>query len=76
MKLLGITFNEFIRKGNVIVGIILAILGVATWLLAVNITKAVRQTTSVKQNDVVLVTCRVVALVVLLIGMVLIALPL
>ena len=76
MKLLGITFNEFIQKGNVIVGIILAILGVAIWLLAVNITKAVRQTTAIKQNDTVLVTCRVIGLVALLIGMVLIALPL
>lgn len=76
MRLLGITFNEFIQKGNVIVGIILAILGVATWLLAVNITKAVRKTASVKQNDTVLVTCRVIGLVALLIGMVLIALPL
>lgn len=76
MRLLGITFNEFIQKGNVIVGIILAILGVAMWLLAVNITKAVRRTDSIKQNDTVLVTCRVVGLVSILIGMVLIALPL
>jgi hypothetical protein len=76
MRLLGITFNEFIQKGNVIVGIILAILGVAMWLLAVNITKAVRRTASIKQNDTVLVTCRVVGLVSILIGMVLIALPL
>ncbi len=76
MRLLGITFNEFIQKGNVIVGIILAILGVATWLLAVNITRAVRKTNSIKQNDTVLVTCRVIGLVALLIGMVLIAIPL
>ena len=76
MRLLGITFNEFIQKGNVIVGIILAILGVATWLLAVNMTRAVRKTNSIKQNDTVLVTCRVIGLVALLIGMVLIALPL
>lgn len=76
MKLLGLTFNEFIRKGNVIGGIILAIFGVATWLLAVNITRVVRKTSSIKQNDVVLVTCRVIALVALLVGMVLIALPL
>ncbi len=76
MRLLGITFNEFIQKGNVIVGIILAILGVAMWLLSVNITKAVRKTNAIKQNDTVLVTCRVVGLVSILIGMVLIALPL
>ena len=76
MKLLGITFNEFIQKGNVIVGIILAILGVAMWLLAVNITKAVRKTAGIRQNDTVLVTCRVIGLVLILIGMVLIALPL
>ena len=76
MRLLGVTFNEFIQKGNVIVGIILAILGVATWLLSVNITKVVRKTSNIKQNDTVLTTCRVIGLVALLIGMVLIAIPL
>ena len=76
MKLLGITFNEFIQKGNVILGIILAILGIAIWLLATNITKVVRQSATIKQNDTVLTTCRVSGLVALLIGMVLIAIPL
>lgn len=75
MKLLGVTFNEFIQKGNVIVGIILAILGVAMWLLSISIAKAVRQTSAIRQNDTVLITCRVIGLVSLLIGMVLIAIP-
>ena len=76
MKMLGITFNEFIQKGNVIVGIILAILGIAIWLLAANITKVVRQSTSAKQNDTVYTSCKVIGLISLLIGMVLIAIPL
>ena len=76
MRLLGITFNEFIQKGNVIVGIILAILGIATWLLSANITKAVRKTENIKQNDTVNTTCKVIGLVALMIGMILIALPL
>ena len=40
MMLLGITFSEFIQKINVIIGIGSAILGVATWILGVNIAKA------------------------------------
>ena len=76
MFVLGITFKEFIQKGNVIFGIILAILGVACWLLATSITKAVRKTETVKPNDSVLIGTKVVALVALLIGMILIAIPL
>ena len=76
MLLLGISFSEFMQKGNVIIGIICAILGVATWLLAMNIAKAVRKNEPVKSNDTILVGCKVAGLVALLVGMVLIALPL
>ncbi len=76
MFILGITFSEFIQKGNVIVGIILAILGVAGWLLANNITKAVRKSEQIKPNDSILVGIKVGSLISILLGMVLIALPL
>lgn len=76
MFILGVTFKEFIQKGNVIIGIICAILGIATWLLALNIAKTVRRTQVVKPNDAVLIGCKVTGLVMLLIGMVLIAIPL
>ena len=75
MFLLGVTFSEFIQKTNVIVGIISAILGVASWMLATHIAKAVRNNEQVDANDTVLVGSKVVGLVLLLIGMVLIALP-
>lgn len=76
MSILGITFKEFIQKGNVILGIILAILGVACWLLAMNIAKFVRKNDQIKPNDTVLIGCKVVGLVAILVGMVLIAIPL
>lgn len=76
MFILGVTFKEFIQKGNVITGIIFAILGVATWLLAMNVAKFVRKNDAIKPNDTVLVGCKVAGLVMLLIGMVLIAIPL
>ena len=75
MMLLGVTFKEFIQKTNVICGIALAIIGVATWLLAKSISQAVRKNEPVKPNDSVLIGCKVVGLVALLIGMVLIAIP-
>lgn len=75
MNILGITFKEFIQKGNVIVGLVLAILGVACWLLSRNIAVAVRKTNAIKPNDAVLIGCKVVGLVMLLVGMVLIAIP-
>lgn len=76
MFILGITFSEFIQKTNVIVGIILAILGVASWLLAMNIAKVVRKSEQIKANDAVLIGIKVVGLIGILVGMVLIALPL
>ena len=75
MLILGITFKEFIQKGNVIVGIVLAILGVACWLLSSHIAQTVRKTNQVKPNDAVLIGCKVVGLLMLLVGMVLIAIP-
>lgn len=76
MFILGVTFKEFIQKGNVIIGIILAILGVGCWLLARNITVAIRKTEVVKPNDAILIGLKVAGLVALLLGMVLIAIPL
>lgn len=76
MFILGITFKEFIQKGNVIFGLVLAVLGVAFWLLAKNITQSVRKTEQIKSNDTVLIAWKVVGLVGVLVGMVLMALPL
>ena len=75
MLILGVTFKEFIQRGNVILGIILAIVGVACWLLAKNLAQAVRKTTDVKPNDAVLIGCKVFGLVLVLVGMILLALP-
>lgn len=74
-NILGVTFKEFIQKGNVIVGIILAIVGVGCWILAPHVTNAVRKNQNVKTNDTLLIGLKVAALVSLLIGMILIAIP-
>ena len=74
--ILGITFKEFIQKPNVIIGIVLAILGIACWLLAKNVAQAVRKTEQVQTNDSILIGCKIAGLVGLLVGMVLLALPL
>ncbi len=76
MFILGVSFTEFIQKTNVIIGIILAIIGIACWLLAETIAKTVRKTDQIKSNDSIAVGFKVCGLVILLIGMVLIALPL
>ena len=76
MFILGVTFKEFIKKGNVMIGIALAIAGVACWLMAKNIAQVVRKGEAVKPNDNVLIAWKVVGLVGVLVGMVLIAIPL
>lgn len=76
MFVLGVTFSEFMQKTNVIIGVICAVLGVACWLLAMNIAKTVRKTEVINPNDRVLIGCKVTGLVMLMIGMILIAIPL
>ena len=76
MFILGITFKEFIQKPNVIVGIVLAILGIASWLLAKSVAQTVRKTSQVATNDSILLGCKIAGLIGLLFGMVVLALPL
>ena len=75
MFILGVTFKNFIQQGNVIIGIILAIIGMACWMLATNIAQVVRKTKEVSGNDTILLGCKIAGLVCLLVGMVLIAIP-
>lgn len=75
MLILGVTFKEFIQRGNVILGIVLAILGVGFWLLAKSIAHTVRKTDDIKPNDAILIGVKVFGLVLVLVGMILIALP-
>lgn len=75
MFILGVTFAEFIKRGNVILGIVLAIIGLAMYILAGSIAKAVRKGEEVKPDDKVLVGIKVAGLIVLMVGMILIALP-
>lgn len=75
MLILGVTFKEFIQRGNVIVGIILAIIGLGCWLIARSVAQAVRKTNDVKPGDSIIIGFKVFGLVLLLVGMVLLALP-
>ncbi len=75
MFILGVTFTDFIQRTNVIVGLILAVVGLAIWLLANKFACVVRKSDSVKSNDSVLVGTKVLGLVMLMVGMILIAIP-
>lgn len=75
MFILGVTFTDFIQRTNVIVGLALAIVGLAIFLLANKFACVVRKTKDVKANDSVLVGTKVFGLVMLMVGMILIAIP-
>lgn len=74
--LIGVVLSEFLQKINVIIGIVLAIFGVASFVMAKRITQSVRKTSNVKKNDNVYITANVVGIILILLGMILIALPL
>ena len=70
-NLLAVTFVEFIQRPNVIIGIVLAVLGIALAILARRITRAIRKTKDVQNNDNVLIGFKVAGLVLILVGFIL-----
>ena len=64
-------FVERLSQANVLTGIILAILGFALVFLAKKITRIARKTVDVKDNDPIYLTCKLVALIMILVALIL-----
>lgn len=73
--ILAVKLSEFLIKVNVILGIIICAVGVAATIVASRLTQAVDKTTQVSKASKTYITCKVVGLVCILLGMILIALP-
>ena len=74
--LLAVKFSEFIVKVNVILGIIIAALGIASIIIASRLSEFIEKTDSVNKSSKVYSGCKIVGVVCILLGMILIALPL
>ena len=74
--LLAVTLSEFLVKINVIVGMILEGLGVASLLIAKNLSFAVNKSRKLDKSSKPYVGTKVIGLIMILAGMILIALPL
>ncbi len=68
--MLLVTFKEMISNPIVILAIILAGCGVATTLLAKKITKTVRKTETISQDDKLLLGLKIAGLAAILLGFV------
>ncbi len=66
---------QFLSRYTVIIGIILAVIGVALCLTAKRITMAVRKQDEINKNDSLYVTLRIVGLCLILVGMIVMVLP-
>lgn len=75
MCILGVTFVDFIQRTNVIIGLALAMLGLAIYLLANKLACVVRKSKSIKPSDSIVVGTKVFGLVMLMVGMILVAIP-
>ena len=73
--LLAVKFSEFIVKVNVIVGMVLAGLGVACLLVARRFAQAVDKTETVTKSSRAYIGAKILGVVLILVGMILIALP-
>ena len=73
--LLAVSFSQFISRGNVIAGIILASIGLAIIFLARRFTQTMEKTDAISRASKYYVVAKIVGVVVLLIGMILIAIP-
>lgn len=73
--LLAVKFSEFITKFNVILGIIIAAIGIASIIIAGRLAQVIDKSESVNKSSKSYIICKVVGLVCILLGMILIALP-
>lgn len=73
--LLAVKFSEFIVKVNVIIGMICAIVGVASLIVAYRFAQAVDKSETVTKSSKAYIYTRIFGVVMILLGMILIALP-
>lgn len=73
--LLAVKFSEFIVKANVIIGIIIAAIGIASIIVAGRLSQAIDKSDKINKSGKTYIVCKVVGLVCILLGMILIALP-
>ncbi len=66
---------QFLLRYTVIIGIVLAVIGVALCLTAKRITMAVRKQDEINKNDSLYVALRIVGLCLILVGMIVMVLP-
>lgn len=74
-KILGVTLVEFLQRPNVLVAIFLAVIGIALAILSRRITRSVRKTKDIADNDGLLVGLKITGLVMILIGLILMIIP-
>lgn len=74
-KILGVTLVEFLQRPNVLVAIFLAVFGIALAILSRRITRSVRKTKDIADNDGLLVGLKITGLVMILIGLILMIIP-
>lgn len=67
---LSMNLLEYIQKPNVLLSIMLAIFGVTFALLAKRITRAVRHTKEVRDDDIIMVTFKIIGLMLILFGLI------
>ena len=73
--LLAVKLSEFITRWNVVVGLLVASLGLALIFLARRLTQAVENTDAVSKASKSYIITKIAGVVVLLVGMVFIAIP-
>lgn len=71
--ILGVTFKEFMQRQNVIIGMALAIVGIACLLLSKTVSMAVTKTSKLDKTSKTFIAMQVAGLLLVLLGMILIA---
>ncbi len=71
MNLLSIDFSRFTQP-NVLVGILLAVIGLACAILAKRVAKAIRKTDKVEEGDKYVLAFKIVGLILMLVALVVI----
>lgn len=73
--ILGVTLAQRLSLWYVILGMVLIVIGISLYILSRRIATTIRKNDNIEQNDKALVTIRIIAMIIFVIGVIVFILP-
>jgi len=73
--ILGVTLAQRLSLWYVILGMVLIVIGISLYILSRRIATTIRKNDNIEQNDKALITIRIIAMIIFVIGVIVFILP-